>query len=260
VEEIVALYRRVWAHSDATIDALPLDATGDVPWWPEERRQVTLQRVLVHMLAETERHTGHADIVRELIDGSAGLRPGNDNLAPGDEAWWREYRDRVQRAADAVAARATAPGSEDSAGSEDSGGRQGAAVHPQSRHLGVYIDRAVADVYAFVSDPANLPRWAPGLGSSVVREEQKWFVVTPEGRVRVTFAPENDYGVLDHEVVTPSGDTVYVPLRAIPDGDGCEVVFTLRRSPGMSDGEFERDRALVTGDLALLKQVLEGTA
>jgi uncharacterized damage-inducible protein DinB len=254
VDEIVALYHRVSAHSDATIEALPLDATGNVPWWPEERRQVTLQRVLVHMLAETERHTGHADIVRELIDGSAGLRPGNDNLAPGDEVWWRGYRDRVQRAADAVAARATGSGSEDSVG------WQGAAVHPESRHLSVHIDRAMADVYAFASDPANLPRWAPGLGSSVVREEQQWFVETPEGRVRVTFAPENEYGVLDHDVVTPSGDTVHVPLRAIPDGDGCEVVFTLRRSPGMSDAEFERDEALVTGDLALLKQVLEGAA
>jgi hypothetical protein len=123
----------------------------------------------------------------------------------------------------------------------------------------VYIDRPVAEVYAFASNPANLPRWASGLGSSVVRENQDWFVETPEGRARVTFAPDNEYGVLDHEVVTPSGDTVYVPLRAVTHGDGCEVVFTLRRSPGMTDVEFERDTALVTGDLALLKKVIEGT-
>ena len=75
--------------------------------------------------------------------------------------------------------------------------------------------------------------------------------------MRVTFAPDNEYGVLDHEVVTPSGDRVYVPLRAIADGDGCEVVFTVRRSAGMTDEEFERDIALVTADLALLKKVLE---
>ena len=74
----------------------------------------------------------------------------------------------------------------------------------------------------------------------------------------MTFAPDNGYGVLDHEVLTPSGETVYVPLRAIADGDGCEVVFTLRRSTGMTDAEFERDTALVNGDLALLKKVLEG--
>jgi hypothetical protein len=127
----------------------------------------------------------------------------------------------------------------------------------ESRHLSVHIARPVAEVYAFACDPVNLPRWAPGLGSSVVREHGDWFVETPQGRVQVTFARANEYGVLDHEVVTPSGETVYVPLRAIADGDGCEVIFTLRRSPGMTDAEFERDTALVTGDLALLKKVME---
>jgi hypothetical protein len=115
----------------------------------------------------------------------------------------------------------------------------------------------VAEVYAFASDPANLPRWAPGLGGSVVQVDEDWFVETPQGRVRVRFVPANDYGVLDHEVLTPSGETVYVPLRAIADRDGCEVIFTLRRSAGMTEAEFERDTALVTGDLALLKKVLE---
>jgi hypothetical protein len=127
----------------------------------------------------------------------------------------------------------------------------------ESRHLSVHIGRPVVEVYAFASDPTNLPHWAPGLGSSVVRENGNWFVETPEGRVQVTFAPSNEYGVLDHEVVTPSGETVFVPLRAVADGDGCEVIFTLRRSPGMTDAEFERDAALVTADLALLKKVME---
>ncbi|MDG4799807.1 SRPBCC family protein [Micromonospora sp. WMMD980] len=127
----------------------------------------------------------------------------------------------------------------------------------RSRHLSVHIDRPVAAVYAFASDPANLPRWAPGLGGSVTREDGRWFVDTPEGRARLTFAPANDHGVLDHEVHTPAGETVYVPLRAIADGDGTEVVFSLRRGPGMSDADFERDAALVQGDLARLKAVLE---
>jgi hypothetical protein len=121
----------------------------------------------------------------------------------------------------------------------------------------VSIDRPVGEVYAFASDPANLPRWAPGLGTSVVHEDGTWFVETPEGRVQVTFAPRNEYGVLDHEVVTASGERVYVPLRAIANGDGCEVVFTLLRAPGMTDEVFERDSALVSADLARLKQVLE---
>ena len=128
----------------------------------------------------------------------------------------------------------------------------------ESRHLSVYIDRPVSVVYAFVSDPANLPRWAAGLGRSVVEMDGAWYVDTPEGRARVTFAPDNEYGVLDHEVLTPSGEAVYVPLRAIADGDGCEVVFTVRRTPAMTDADFERDAGQVRHDLALLKEVLEG--
>jgi len=98
-EEIVGLYHRAWAHSDATIAALGLDATGHVPWWPEGRSEPTLHQILVHMIAETDRHAGHADIARELIDGAAGLRADNDNLAPGDRAWWESYRARLERAA-----------------------------------------------------------------------------------------------------------------------------------------------------------------
>lgn len=92
--EIIDLYHRVAAHSEATLEALPLDAVGQVPWWGENG-EVTVQQILVHLIAETNRHAGHADIVRELIDGAAGLRSDNDNLAPGDEAWWVAYRQRL---------------------------------------------------------------------------------------------------------------------------------------------------------------------
>jgi uncharacterized damage-inducible protein DinB len=98
-EQIVGLYHRVWAHSDATIESLALNAVGQVPWWPDERSKVTLHRILVHMIAETDRHAGHADIVRELIDGTAGLRDGNDNMPPGDPVWWENYRSRLEHVA-----------------------------------------------------------------------------------------------------------------------------------------------------------------
>jgi uncharacterized damage-inducible protein DinB len=98
-EQIVSFYRRVWAHSDVTIETLTLDAIGHVPHWPPERNEVTLHQILVHMIAETDRHAGHADVVRELIDGTVGLRADNDNMAPGGEAWWADYRDRLERAA-----------------------------------------------------------------------------------------------------------------------------------------------------------------
>ena len=97
-DEIIRLYRRAWQHADETIAALPLDAVGRVPWWGENGA-VTLHHVLVHMTAETQRHAGHADIVRELIDGATGLLKGNGNLPAGDQAWWQDYRDQVEQAA-----------------------------------------------------------------------------------------------------------------------------------------------------------------
>jgi len=104
-EDIVALYRRAWAHADTTIRDLPLDGGGRVPWWRDDRAAVTLHRILVHVTAETHRHAGHADIVRELIDGAAGLRAGNDNLPAQDGAWWAGYRDRLERVARQAAGR-----------------------------------------------------------------------------------------------------------------------------------------------------------
>jgi hypothetical protein len=97
--DVIALYHAAWAHSDATIDTLDLDSPGQVPWWPEERRAVTLHRILVHMCVETHRHAGHSDIVRELVDGTTGLRADNSNLPDGDAAWWASYRDRLEQVA-----------------------------------------------------------------------------------------------------------------------------------------------------------------
>jgi Protein of unknown function (DUF664) len=98
-ERIVGLYRRISAHSDAVIEALPLDAVGHVPWWPPEYSEVTLHRILVHTIAEAHRHAGHADIVRELVDGSAGLLEGDDVLSAEDRAWWEDRRDRLEQIA-----------------------------------------------------------------------------------------------------------------------------------------------------------------
>jgi hypothetical protein len=98
-EQIIGLYHRAWRHSDATIDALPLDAIGHVPWWPADQNEVTLHHVVVRMTAETHRHAGHADIVREFIDGAVGLRAGRDNMADGDKAWWESYRNQLERVA-----------------------------------------------------------------------------------------------------------------------------------------------------------------
>ena len=95
--EIIDCYRRVWEHADATIDALGLDAPGRVPWWP--RPDVTLHTMLVHVLAETNRHAGHADILRERLDGAVGMTSDNSNLPEHDAAWWANYRARIEKAA-----------------------------------------------------------------------------------------------------------------------------------------------------------------
>jgi len=102
-EFLTGLYRRAWAHSDATVDALPLDAVGHVPWWPADRNEVTLHHVLVRVATETARHAGHADIVRELVDGAAGWTAAQSNLPPGDPPWWQAHHDRVERAAQEAA-------------------------------------------------------------------------------------------------------------------------------------------------------------
>lgn len=96
-EQIVELYRETWALGDATIAELPLDAVGTVPWWGDA--EVTLHHAIVHLTAETQRHAGHADIVRELIDGSVGLLPSIDNLRVHDEDDQRALYERIEEAA-----------------------------------------------------------------------------------------------------------------------------------------------------------------
>jgi Protein of unknown function (DUF664) len=106
-EQVTDFYRRVWSHSDATIRDLPLDTRGTVPWWPQEVRYPTLQHLVVHMIEETSRHAGHADIIREAIDGAAGLTGGFSNLPPdADAGGWKQHCDKLE-----AIARSARPGS-----------------------------------------------------------------------------------------------------------------------------------------------------
>lgn len=98
-DQIVGLYRRACRHADATIAALDLGHRGLVPTWPVERRTVTLHQILVHMIAETSRHAGHADIVRELIDNHAGVHADRSGIPSVDADYWRVLNDRIERAA-----------------------------------------------------------------------------------------------------------------------------------------------------------------
>jgi hypothetical protein len=126
------------------------------------------------------------------------------------------------------------------------------------QHISVYIARGPAEVYAFASDPRNLPRWAAGLARSEVRRDgDGWIADAPFGQVRLKFAERNSFGVMDHDVQLESGVTIHNPMRVVPNGEGSEFTFTLIRRPGVSDGEFARDEAAVEKDLKTLKELLE---
>lgn len=126
----------------------------------------------------------------------------------------------------------------------------------QSRHISVVIDKTAGEVYDYVSDPENLPLWAAGLAQSeVARAGDTLLVDSPMGAVKVTFAPRNPFGVLDHDVVLPSGDAVSNPLRVVNHPEGAEVIFTVRQLG--DEASFERDASTVFADLERIKGILE---
>lgn len=123
------------------------------------------------------------------------------------------------------------------------------------RTLSVSIDRRPEEVYAFVSDPANLPRWS--FITSISREGDRWIASSPDGTSEIRFVEANALGVLDHTVRVSPELELYSPMRVIANGTGSEVLFTLFRIESMSDEAFERDAATVKRDLERLKQLLE---
>lgn len=126
------------------------------------------------------------------------------------------------------------------------------------RNISVSIRRPARDVYAFISNGENVPRWAKGLGHTSRREGGEWVVEGgPVGKARVRFAPPNDLGVADHDVTLDNGATVHNPIRVLPNGKGSTVIFTLMRLPNVSNQEFEQDAGAVTRDLTSLKALLE---
>ncbi len=125
------------------------------------------------------------------------------------------------------------------------------------RNIAVSIHRSPGDVYAFISNGENIPRWAKGLGSTIRRVDGEWVAEGTLGKVRVHFAPQNDLGVADHDVVLETGVTVHNPIRVLPNGTGSTVIFTLMRLPDVSVQQFEDDARAVERDLTRLKALLE---
>lgn len=128
-------------------------------------------------------------------------------------------------------------------------------------NLSISINRSADDVYAYMSNPENLPQWAAGLCTSVQKTgtENVWQINNGEARVR--FVEKNKFRIVDHYVRAKPGEKeVYIPIRVIEHDDACEVVFTLFRLPGMTDEEFKRDMGNVQKDLETIKAIMERKA
>jgi hypothetical protein len=126
-----------------------------------------------------------------------------------------------------------------------------------SRHVSISINNSTEKVYEFASDPENLPKWAAGVSGSIKNVNGEWIAESPMGMVKIKFADKNKFGILDHDVTLPSGETFYNPMRVFPNKGGSELIFTLYRRPGMSDRDFRKDEEQIRADLEKLKALVE---
>ena len=127
----------------------------------------------------------------------------------------------------------------------------------ETRTVSVSIRESPQKVYEFAADPANLPKWAPGFVKSIANRDGQWVAQTTMGEVAFSFAERNSFGILDHGVTLPSGESFSNPMRVVANGLGSEVMFTLFRHPPMTEAEFDQDAKVVLGDLEKLKAVIE---
>ncbi len=126
-----------------------------------------------------------------------------------------------------------------------------------SRTVSVAIDSAPNEVEAFIRSPANLSRWATGLEGDISERDGLITIARADGPATLRFAPPNDFGVLDHDIVLASGVTTHVPMRVVANEEGSEVLITLFQADTITDREFSRDSSWVKRDLETLRDALE---
>lgn len=127
----------------------------------------------------------------------------------------------------------------------------------EARTISVSIDRDWREVYDFTSIPQNMSRWAAGLGRRFEKTGEDWTAEDPGGRpIRIRFSPPNAFGVLDHDVSGAGGESRNA-MRVVANATGAEVMFTVLRTPGMTEQTFAADTAAVERDLRALKALLE---
>ncbi len=127
----------------------------------------------------------------------------------------------------------------------------------EAKNISISISRPFNDVYEFISNPMNLPKWATGLSGSIKIVNGEWIADSPMGKVKIKFAESNKFGVADHDVTLESGITFHNPMRVLPNKNGSEVVFTLFRQADMTEEKFTTDADWIKKDLEKLKAVLE---
>ena len=127
----------------------------------------------------------------------------------------------------------------------------------ESKTLHIAVERSPQEVYEFVSNPENLPKWAKTFCLSIKKSKGEWAIETPQGPANIRIAGKNQFGILDHYVIPAPGVEVFVPMRVVPNASGSEVIFTLFKQPGMTDENYANDAGMVEADLKSLKNTLE---
>ncbi|MEU5540668.1 hypothetical protein [Streptomyces sp. NPDC020362] len=122
----------------------------------------------------------------------------------------------------------------------------------------VGIERPHAQVYAFLADPANWPRWAVvNIRSIEPTDDPDWWrMSTPLGPAKLRLRPNAEFGILDHDYVDDTA-AWQVPARVVPNGDGAEFMITFYRPPTLTEADFRKQADLVDTELATLKKILE---
>jgi len=127
-----------------------------------------------------------------------------------------------------------------------------------SKTISAYLNTDAQKAYAFISNLENLPKWAKTFCKSIEKISGNWIMQTDQGPLQIRLADKNEFGVLDHYLKPASGNEVFVPMRVVPNGSGCEIIFTVFQQPGMSKENFYKDIELVNQDLENLKAALKG--
>ncbi|GHE08470.1 SRPBCC family protein [Streptomyces alanosinicus] len=123
----------------------------------------------------------------------------------------------------------------------------------------VSIDRPCEQVFAFLADPANWPRWAVvNIRAIEPTDDPDWWrMSTPLGPARLRLRAHAEFGVLDHDYVDDTASWS-VPARVVPNGDGADFMITFHRPPTLTEAVFREQSDLVDTELATLKKILEG--